>query len=130
MASAARRGRKPRGWRGVGRSPPLRERNPRLQLFCVGDDWQAINGFAGSDLDYYENFSSYFPGSERLHISTNYRSRAAIIAAGNAVMTGRPNPAVSHTKEPGCAIRQEVLRGNIPESRFNTYLSMLSQIES
>lgn len=36
----------------------------------------------------------------------------------------------THTKEPGCAIREEVLRGNIPESRFNTYLSMLSQIES
>lgn len=79
----------------------IRDLSPQLQLFCVGDDWQAINGFAGSDLDYYENFTSYFPGSERLHISTNYRSRAAIVAAGNAVMTGHPNPAVAYSKEPG-----------------------------
>ena len=28
----------------------LRTHNPALRLFCVGDDWQAINGFAGSDL--------------------------------------------------------------------------------
>lgn len=34
----------------------------------------------------------------------------------------------THTKEPGCAIKREVLRGVIPESRFNTYLSMLEEI--
>ena len=28
----------------------LRNVNPDLRITCVGDDWQAINGFAGSDL--------------------------------------------------------------------------------
>lgn len=86
----------------------IRQKNPGLQLFCVGDDWQAINGFAGSDLDYYENFTSHFPGAERLHISTNYRSRAAIVAAGNAVMTGHPNPAVAHSTEPGNVLLADI----------------------
>jgi ribosome biogenesis GTPase len=34
----------------------------------------------------------------------------------------------THTKEPGCAIRQELLNGNISESRYNTYLSMLDEM--
>ena len=28
-------------------------------LFCVGDDWQAINGFAGSELKYFKNFNKF-----------------------------------------------------------------------
>ena len=31
----------------------VREQNPRARFFCVGDDWQAINGFAGSDLRFF-----------------------------------------------------------------------------
>lgn len=38
--------------------------NPDVRLFCVGDDWQAINGFAGSDLGYFQRFQVAFPSSE------------------------------------------------------------------
>jgi DNA helicase-4 len=80
----------------------IRLRSPGLNLFCVGDDWQAINGFAGSDLSYYNNFSSYFPNSERLHISTNYRSAKGIVAVGNAVMAGLPGkPVEMHSTDAG-----------------------------
>lgn len=34
-----------------------------------------------------------------------------------------------HTKEPGCAILEEVRKGNIPESRYHTYLGMLQSLE-
>ena len=37
----------------------IRKQNPEIELFCVGDDWQAINGFAGSDLRFFEDFESY-----------------------------------------------------------------------
>lgn len=77
----------------------IRHRNPNLQLFCVGDDWQAINGFAGSDLKYYRDFSKYFENSEQLYISTNYRSLASIVNIGNAVMHGKGQLAKAHSKE-------------------------------
>ncbi len=48
--------------------------NPNVQFFCVGDDWQAINAFAGSDLDYFENFDKFFNNSSQRNIRTNYRS--------------------------------------------------------
>ena len=54
-------------------------RNPNIKLFCVGDDWQAINRFAGSDLKFFNQFDSYFPGSKSYNIGTNYRSESHVV---------------------------------------------------
>lgn len=64
----------------------VQEQNPDAQFFCVGDDWQAINGFAGSDLTFYENFGALFKPSRKLDVSTNYRSPTSIVEVGNALM--------------------------------------------
>lgn len=59
-------------------------RNPEIKLFCVGDDWQAINKFAGADLKFFLDFKNYFPNSDKCNIKTNYRSENHIVAyAGN-----------------------------------------------
>lgn len=67
----------------------LKEENSSLKLFCVGDDWQAINGFAGSDLRFFSGFTKYFPGSKQLQITSNYRSKRKIVAVGNRIMEGQ-----------------------------------------
>ncbi|NCR36639.1 MAG: UvrD-helicase domain-containing protein [Microcystis aeruginosa S11-01] len=79
----------------------IRQQNSQALFFCVGDDWQAINGFAGSDLNYYQNFADYFPNSLKLNISTNYRSASAIVTTGNKLMNGLGKPAQPHKKESG-----------------------------
>lgn len=79
----------------------IRKQNPTVELFCVGDDWQAINGFAGSDLKFFNNFEDYIGKSRRLYISTNYRSSSSIVAVGNALMTGLGKPAVVHKQTAG-----------------------------
>ena len=61
-------------------------RNPNIILFCVGDDWQAINRFAGSDLKYFENFSKYFPNSVSYNITTNYRCEDHIVTNAGEFM--------------------------------------------
>lgn len=38
----------------------LLDKNPEARLFAVGDDWQAIYRFAGSDLSLIENFEQVF----------------------------------------------------------------------
>ena len=81
----------------------IRQRNPGVGLFCVGDDWQAINGFAGSDLRFFEEYEKYSGKSRRLPILTNYRSSEKIVAAGNALMDGLGEPATAHKSVPGTA---------------------------
>lgn len=79
----------------------VREQNPQAHFFCVGDDWQAINGFAGSDLEYYQKFAQYFQPSRQLNISTNYRSATSIVEIGNTLMQRFGNPARAHKSIPG-----------------------------
>ena len=56
-------------------------------LFCVGDDWQSIYRFTGSDLDYILNFSKYWGITEYSKIETTYRFTDSLIEiSGNFVM--------------------------------------------
>ncbi|MFZ5531947.1 MAG: 3'-5' exonuclease [Pseudomonadota bacterium] len=82
----------------------IRKANPGVGLFCVGDDWQAINGFAGSDLRYFECFDEYFGPSRRLYISSNYRSARSIVDAGNALMAGFGKPASAKRSTSGTVV--------------------------
>jgi len=60
----------------------LLHHNPNCKLFCVGDDWQSIMGFAGSNLEFFVNFEKYFDHPVKNYISTNYRSVGMIVDAG------------------------------------------------
>ena len=82
----------------------VQKQNPHARFFCVGDDWQAINAFAGSDLHFFENFSEIFQDSRQLHMATNYRSTKAIVDVGNALMTGRGMPGRANKTVMGKAV--------------------------
>ena len=56
------------------------------QLFCVGDDWQSIYGFRGSNVDYIVNFHKHFKNAELIKLSMNYRSTEHIVGASNEVI--------------------------------------------
>lgn len=56
------------------------------QLFCVGDDWQSIYGFRGSNVDYIINFGKHFKKAETIKLSMNYRSTKNIVGASNEVI--------------------------------------------
>ena len=60
----------------------LLERNPNCKLFCVGDDWQSIMGFSGSNLDFFVKFGDYFENPAISKICTNYRSTKTLVDAG------------------------------------------------
>ena len=65
----------------------LRERSESANMMVVGDDWQAINGYAGSDLKFFEDFEEYFPEDcNRLQLLTNYRSSERIVELSNEFM--------------------------------------------
>lgn len=58
----------------------------KTQLFCVGDDWQSIYGFRGSEVDYIINFNTYFKNAKLIKLNLNYRSVNNIVEASNEVI--------------------------------------------
>lgn len=49
------------------------------RLVCVGDDWQSIYRFAGSDVSLFNNFSKYVGKYEQLLIEKTYRNSQPLI---------------------------------------------------
>lgn len=56
------------------------------QLFCVGDDWQSIYGFRGSNVSYIVDFENHFANSRIVKLNLNYRSTQNIVGASNEVI--------------------------------------------
>ncbi len=59
---------------------------PDTQLFCVGDDWQSIYGFRGSEVEYIVNFGKHYPGARVITLDVNYRSTQTIVGASTEVI--------------------------------------------
>ena len=51
----------------------LRDGNLPAKLYCVGDDWQSIYRFSGSDMALFNQFQDYFGPTEINKIETTYR---------------------------------------------------------
>ena len=79
----------------------IRRHNTDVRLFCVGDDWQAINGFAGSDLYYFNNFKRTIENSGTAHLLTNHRSNKKIVEKGNVLMEDKGEPSKPHRDAEG-----------------------------
>lgn len=98
----------------------LRQVCPQAHLFAVGDDWQAINRFAGSDVDYFLNFSQYFSeDSANIPLLTNYRSARKIVENANDFMLKHYDPQAARAK---AFNRQagKIYRRNPDKTRFDT----------
>lgn len=57
----------------------LRSEKPKTKLYCVGDDWQSIFRFAGSDMALFYEFEKYFGYTEICKIETTYRFHQPLI---------------------------------------------------
>ena len=59
-------------------------------LFCVGDDWQSIYRFSGSDINYILDFPKYWGDTEVSYIETTYRfSQRLIDISSDFIMQNR-----------------------------------------
>src|SRR5436853_530582 len=87
-------------------------RTNHAHLFSVGDDWQAIYGFTGGDVDHVVNFESHFGPASQTMLDTNYRSPATIVEAGAALIAHNPGQIPKHvvisSSERGEAFSHEV----------------------
>ncbi len=83
---------------------------PDTQLFCVGDDWQSIYGFRGSEVDYIINFEKHFEKPQLIKLNLNYRSTEFIVGASNEV--------IRHNK---FQVDKEITASKKSDKRINIY---------
>jgi DNA helicase-4 len=87
----------------------LKKYNPQVQLFCVGDDWQAINGFAGSELKYFNDFNTLFEDAGDANLLINTRCKEVILNASNNLMKDLVDPAIPLESNKGGNIQIDFL---------------------
>ncbi len=60
------------------------------KIFCVGDDWQSIYRFAGSDISLFINFEKYFGYTKVLRIEKTYRNSQELIDCASEFIVQNP----------------------------------------
>lgn len=76
----------------------LKIANPECKLFCVGDDWQSIYRFTGSDIALFKEFEKYFGFTVKSKIETTYRFHNPLIKLSSDFITKNPNQARKELK--------------------------------
>jgi len=61
-----------------------------FELFCVGDDWQSIYRFTGSDIDYIVNFAKHWGPTQISRIETTYRFNQSLINISSSFVMENP----------------------------------------
>ena len=69
----------------------VKDANPGCKLFCVGDDWQSIYRFAGSDIALFREFKKYFGTTASSKIETTYRFNEPLISMSGGFVMKNPN---------------------------------------
>lgn len=77
------------------------------ELFCVGDDWQSIYRFAGSDINFIVDFEKYWGPTEVGKIETTYRFTNSLIDISSGFIMRNPRQ-----------LRKSI-RGMSPDNRFS-----------
>ena len=60
-------------------------------LFCVGDDWQAVYGFRGSNVNHFLGFPEKYKNSKIFRLEENYRSADEIVQVANDLIDYNPD---------------------------------------
>lgn len=60
------------------------------KVFCVGDDWQSIYRFAGSDISLFTDFEKYFGKTKVLKIEKTYRNSQQLIDEASRFVLRNP----------------------------------------
>ena len=79
----------------LGRYSLIRELQEKSGPFCktfvVGDDWQSIYRFAGSDIGLFTDFQKYFGEAKKSKIETTYRYGEPLIDLSSKFIMNNPN---------------------------------------
>ena len=108
----------------------LRSVKPKTKLYCVGDDWQSIFRFAGSDMSLFYDFEQHFGFTEFCKIETTYRFHQPLIDKSSAFVMKNPAQKEKNIKSPKGDLKKTYLNFVKCESKNDGVLKMVEEIVS
>jgi len=110
----------------------LQKSNPDIQFFCVGDDWQAIYRFTGSDINIMKNFEDHFGTYARSDLGTTFRcekkitDQATHFILQNDFQIPKKVRSINEVKHPSIYV---CLRENDAEDQLNSIMNVIATSE-
>jgi DNA helicase IV len=117
---------------------------PDCKLFAVGDDWQSIYRFAGSDIDVFTRFANHFGVTATNYLTQTFRSNQGITDIAAAFVQKNPSQmrkrvqALDSTSDGAVVVRryanreemdnvcrgilEEIARATLPGKRVSVFL--------
>ena len=105
----------------------LRDGNPPAKLYCVGDDWQSIYRFSGSDMSLFSHFEDYFGPTEINKIETTYRFGNPLIDVSSQFIQRNETQNKKTVRPCNDQVRTDIQFYSYSQ---NNYCSILSQLIS
>lgn len=108
----------------------LRRKEPITKLFCVGDDWQSIYRFAGSDMALFKSFEKFFGYTKKCLMETTYRFGEPAIAESSKFILANSEQAVKnvHSFREDAETKLDFLSTDGRESVVETVKHLADQI--
>ena len=78
----------------------LLAQNPECKLFAVGDDWQSIYRFSGSDIDIMTHFDRHFGEAKINYLTETFRSYQGIVDVASDFVQKNPEQLQKTVKAP------------------------------
>jgi DNA helicase-4 len=94
----------------------IRDSSKDCSFFCVGDDWQAIYRFTGSDIGFTSNFEAHFGATKTTSLDKTFRFNNSISDIASRFI--QENPAqlkkemttLKHVESPAVVLHREIER--------------------
>ncbi len=95
-----------------------------MKLFCVGDDWQSIYRFTGTDISVITEFEKYFGYFKELKIENTYRFPENIIKVSTEIIKLNERQRIKTLK----SSKVNIFRLIIKYYKNDTYQDTISEI--
>lgn len=112
----------------------LRQQQPDGSLFCVGDDWQSIYRFAGSDIRFTAQFSAMFGATATTTLAMTFRFNSGINAVAsrfvmqNPAQVAKQLTTLSESSRPTVSLLRQSLGGDGERQALERVLQKISQL--
>ena len=106
----------------------LRKQSPLTKTYCVGDDWQSIYRFSGSDMNLFNQFEKYFGFTERCKIETTYRFGNPLIDKSSQFILKNPSQVQKTVMPYSTNVKTDISFVPFSKKEKDSYLNSIKDI--